>query len=336
MRASTPEPAFLTERVGQDYVLGKHTQRCCAQESPCPSTTCCRRRLDLYVLDEATVLSVVPPSPNPYRRVSCWEEEESPGSDRQDPGEISSNADHESDEPPEDGEPFHATAPTRKFGVNRPVRCASPSVVRHSGDGDGLYALVQRDAERFDELSQPSAAETVVRPQVQGADVLGLGKPSRKGHVQDAPPPIVLENQNTPTVGRAVLGDLPHVLGRKEDGALNAIGTNGIPPLLTSGITYDQVRTVGVHPSPAYDVRTVRRHASWAYHRLVRLPQHTTSFNLPRHHSPLEHGSPRSPVTHRRDVFDPRGRPGSVVQSLHPYLSTESSSDLPVVESIGG
>ncbi|RIH61512.1 hypothetical protein D3C59_09325 [Streptomyces sp. SHP22-7] len=55
--------------------------------------------------------------------------------------------------------------------------------------------------------------------------------------------------------------------------------------LPAAGVTYDQVPSVGVQPSPVYDVDRVRRHATRAYHRLVRPAQLSASPRLLRDHS---------------------------------------------------
>ncbi len=266
--------------------MGEHTYRCCAQESLRRSAPCCRRRSDLRLLDMATMLSVAPPSPDAYHRIRCREEEESPRSNRHGPAEVGSKADHESDEPPEKANTSGPGVPPRQFGIERPMRPVFPAIVRHPGGSDGLRTLLQGNAESFNEPPQPSAAEALVRPQVQGTDASRLWKPPREGHVQEVSPVLTLEGQDTPAVRRALLHNPRHVFGRVEDRTPNAVGTNGIPALPASGVPYDQVRSVGVQPSPAYDVSPMRRHASWAYRRLVRLPQHSTSPWLLRHHSP--------------------------------------------------
>ncbi len=128
-----------------------------------------------------------------------------------------------------------------------------------------------------------------MRAQVQSTEAPSLGKPSRERHVQEVLSVIALENQDTPAVFRALLHDPPQVCGRVENRAPNAVGADGVSVLPASGVTYDQVPPVGVQPSPAYDVIRMRRHASRAYGRLVRLRQHTTSVWL------LRQQSPRSP-----------------------------------------
>ncbi|ANJ08867.1 hypothetical protein Spa2297_18985 [Streptomyces parvulus] len=175
--------------------------------------------------------------------------------------------------------------PPGQFSIERPGRHVALAIVRYPGGSEWLRTLRQRNAKSLDEFAQPRAAEALVGSQVQGAYAPRLWKPPREGYVQDVSPVLILKGQDTPAIRRALLHDPGKVFGQVEDRAPNAACTNGIPALPASGVPYDQVRSVGIEPGPAYDVSAMGRHASRAYHRLVRLSRRITSSWQLRHHS---------------------------------------------------